>query len=113
MWGRVIEMSLAVWLGLSPFIFQVHTDARLLWTDLCLAALILSLAALSYWFPTRHAHLLSLFVAIGMIAWGRFSTGTPPLPIEQNHIFIGLLLSMIAIIPNHASQPPLEYRHTQ
>ncbi len=109
MWGRVVEIMTAVWLAASPFVFGVQSNATLLWADLGIALLIWLLSGLSYWRPTRHAHLLILLVSVGLILWGRFSV-TPPTPIHQNHIVVGLFLLMIAIIPNNASQPPEAWR---
>ncbi|TWU05819.1 SPW repeat domain-containing protein [Stieleria varia] len=109
MWGRVVEIMTAVWLAASPFIFDVQSNMVLLWSDLGIALLICILAGLSYWKPTRHAHLLSLLVAVGLIIWGRFAV-LPPSPIHQNHIVVGLFLLMIALIPNHASHPPLVWQ---
>lgn len=109
MWGRVIEIMTAVWLGFSPFIFGVQSDGVVLWTDLIVALLICICSGLSYWPPTRHAHLVILAISVGLVVWGRFYE-TPPPPIHQNHIFVGLFLMMIALIPNHASQPPSNWR---
>ncbi|TWU01393.1 SPW repeat domain-containing protein [Neorhodopirellula pilleata] len=105
MWGRVVEIMTAVWLAVSPFVFRVQSDATILWGDQIIALTICVLAGLSYWRPTRHAHLLILVIAVGLIAWGRLA-GTPPPFVHQNHIVVGLFLLMIAIIPNHASYPP-------
>jgi len=105
MWGRVVEIMTAVWLAVSPFVFRVQSDPTILWADQIIALSICVLSGLSYWRPTRHAHLLILLIAVGLIAWGRLS-GTPPPFIHQNHIVAGLFLLMIAIIPNHASDPP-------
>lgn len=110
MWGRVVEMAIAVWLALSPFIFRVQHDARAIAIDFGLSTIILLFASLSYYRPTRYAHLLTLVVAVGMLAWGRFAYGSPPPPIEQNHIFVGFLLLMIALIPSEASLPPEPWR---
>lgn len=110
MWGRVVEMCIAVWLLLSPFIFRASDNVTAVWTDTLLALVIATLASLSYWRPTRHAHLVTLLVAIGMILWGRLSSSSPPPAIEQNHIFVGFFLLIIAIIPNEASRPPAEWR---
>lgn len=109
MWGRIVEIMTAVWLAGSPFIFGVQSDATILWADLGLALLIWTLSGLSYWHPTRHAHLLILVVSVGMIVWGRFYV-TPPPPAHENHIVVGLFLLMIALIPNEASQPPRVWR---
>lgn len=109
MWGRVVEIMTAVWLAASPFVFGVQTDAILLRSDLGVALIIWILSGASYWRPTRHAHLLILVVAVGLIVWGRFAI-IPPTPPHQNHIIVGLFLLMIALIPNEASLPPTAWR---
>ncbi len=109
MWGRIVEIMTAVWLAVSPFVFDVQSNLTLLWTDLGIALVVWTLSGLSYWHPTRHAHLLIVLVSIGLILWGRFAIAPPP-PIHQNHIVVGLFLLMIAIIPNDASRPPRSWR---
>lgn len=109
MWGRVVEIMTAVWLAASPFIFGVQSKATLLWADQLIALLICILSGLSYWYSTRHAHLLILVIAIGLIVWGRFAV-LPPTPPHQNHIVVGLFLLMMALIPNEASMPPRAWR---
>jgi len=109
MWGRVVEIMTAVWLAASPFFFAVQGDRSSLWFDLGVAFLIALFAGLSYWSPTQHAHLLTLIVSLVLILWSRFAESPPP-PIQQNHIVIGLFLLMIALIPNNASQPPRMWR---
>ncbi len=109
MWGRVVEIMTAVWLAMSPWIFHASDNQSLMWADLGVSLLIAVLSGLSYWRPTRYAHLLILAVAIGLIAWGRLA-GTPPPFIHQNHIAVGLFLLMIAIIPCDASNPPKAWR---
>ncbi len=109
MWGRVVEIMTAVWLALSPFIFRVQGDESLVWIDSLTALTIVCLSGLSYWHPTRHAHLGIIVVATGLALWGRLAELPPP-PIQQNHIVVGLFLLMIAIIPNEASRPPKAWR---
>lgn len=106
MWARVVEMGTALWIAVSPWIFSSPpADDVTMWIDQGIATAIFLLACFSYWPMFRHAHLLTLLIAVGLIVWGRLD-GTPPLPIHQNHIVAGLFLLMIAIIPNDASQPP-------
>lgn len=110
MWSRVIEFSLACWLAISPFVFQ-HADNLLLWgVDFGSAALVVCLALSSFWRPLRRAHLLILVVAVFLICFGRIAGNDNMLPAYQNQIVIGLLLLMFAIVPNHASDPPLVRR---
>ncbi|MEZ6090322.1 MAG: hypothetical protein R3C05_20310 [Pirellulaceae bacterium] len=109
MWGRVVEIMTAVWLMASPFVFNVQDDLFVLWVDFGIALLISACSGFSFWGPTRHAHLLILLIALGLMVWGRM-TGTPPPPIHQNHIVVGLFLLMMALIPNDASHPPVAWR---
>ena len=106
MWARVVEFMLGCWLAVSPFIFA-HGENQMLWiADFSAALLVMTLAVLSYWTPTRHAHFGIALVALTMIGFGRLAGGAEVSPALQNHIAIGLLLLMFAIIPNHASHPP-------
>lgn len=106
MWARVVEFILGCWLAVSPFVFR-HGDTTLFWAaDFVAASAVISLALLSYWPPLRHIHLAIAIVAAVMILFGRFASGVAPGPGFQNHIVVGLLLLMFALVPNNASQPP-------
>ena len=109
MWGRVVEIMTAVWLGMSPYIFRSQGNDLIIRVDSLVSLTIIVLSGLSYWRPTRHAHLGILVVAIALTVWGRIAELPPP-PVHQNHIFVGLFLLMIAIIPNHALRPPRVWR---
>jgi hypothetical protein len=113
MWARVVECMLGLWLLLSPFIFRHPDDATMWWTnDIASGTLVIVLALASYWRPTEWTHWWTIAVALWLIGFGRFSA-TPPLePALQNYIFVGLLLGMMAIIPNEASKPPRAWRTT-
>jgi len=39
-----------------------------------------------------------LIVSAGLVVWGRFAV-LPPTPTHQNHIFVGLFLMMLALVP--------------
>jgi hypothetical protein len=111
MWARDVEVMLGVWLALSPFIFRHEPDAKLLWvSDLVSALLVATFALLSYWRPTRHAHLLTIAVALWLIGFGRFGASVPLPWGMQNDIVIGLLLLMFAVVPNEAAIPPSAWR---
>ncbi len=106
MWARVVEVMLGCWLAISPFVFHHSRDDALLWyADWTAATLVTVLALLSYWRPTRWAHLLTIAVALAMVAAGWLQDRPAP-PGWQNHIVTGLILLMTAIIPNHAASPP-------
>jgi hypothetical protein len=105
-WARVVEVTLGCWLAVSPFIFQ-YGGATALWIVNFVAAFaVVVFAVLSWWEPTRHAHLANALVASALIAYGRFAVGAEPDPAHQNFIMIGLLLLMFSIVPNWASAPP-------
>jgi SPW repeat len=111
MWGRVIEAMLGLWLIMSPFIFGHDPTNRPLWSsDLACGAAMVLLALLSFWRYMRYAHLLNLAVASWLIGFGYFYGGHPAAPGYQNDIFVGLILLLLAIIPNEASQPPHSWR---
>lgn len=110
MWPRVVEVMLAIWLALSPFIFQQTSDNPPPWLLYGLALLIATLALLSYWPRARRAHLGILVVAIGMALWGRFAHPSPPPAGYQNLIALGFLLMMFAIIPSDCLRPPQVWR---
>lgn len=106
MWSRVVECMLGCWLAVSPFVFE-HGDEMWLWAaDFMAAGAVITLALLSYWPPTRNAHLATAALAVLMIGFGRIGGGADVEPAYQNHIVVGLLLAMFAIVPNHAGQPP-------
>ncbi len=110
MWSRVVEVMLGCWLMISPFVFHHPSSATALWTnDLSCGAAVAAFALLSYVRQTHHAHLLSIIVAVWLIAfayWQGFGSASPA---SQNHAIIGLLLGMFAVIPNNAGLPAAEW----
>jgi hypothetical protein len=106
-WPRVLEFILGVWLVVSPFIFRHPADERALWTnDFAAGTAISILALLSYWQPFRHVRLAIIGVA-GWLLWFGYQAGSQAnLPAYQNHIVLGLLLLMLAILPNNINAPP-------
>jgi len=109
MWPRVVEMMTAVSLALSPFMFRAQSDPVIVWPGSRIALAIALLAGASYWPWARQAHLSMLLVAVGLIVWERFVQSPPP-PIHQNHIVVGLFLLIVALLPNDASQPTGQWR---
>lgn len=105
MWARVVEVMIACWLAVSPPVFRGADASGACWAfDLVIAGLTATIALASYWPPTRHAHLLLIAVAGVLIGAGMWAPS--PTPLDQNHILVGLLLLLFAIIPNEASRPP-------
>jgi hypothetical protein len=111
MWSRVAELMFGCWLAVSPFIFRHAPDDRLLWiNDLAAAAAVIVCSLCSYARPLRYAHLGTIAVGLWLIGFGYVSSAPPAAPAYQNHILVGLMLLMLAIIPNHASVPPDSWR---
>lgn len=110
MWPRNVEAMLALWLALSPFIFDVSARHSGVWAvDLAAAVLILVLSLGSYWRPLHRAHLGTAIVGLAVLLIGYVQ----PRPVpswHQNHVVVGLLLIMFAIIPGRASLPPSPWR---
>lgn len=107
MWPRVVEVMLACWLAISPFVFGHPDRARELWiNDFACALAVLTFALLSYWRPTRYAHLLVALTGVWLTVFGWLNAGQPPSPAAQNHVFTGLLLLMLGIIPGPEERVP-------
>jgi hypothetical protein len=111
MWSRVVEIMLGCWLLVAPFVFQ-HSAEHVGWwiTDLAAGSAVIMFGLLSHARPTRHAHLLTLIVACGLIGYAFSqalgSAGPHVSPAQQNEVILGFLLLMFALVPNEASQPP-------
>jgi hypothetical protein len=111
MWPRCAEILLAAWLLASPFVFGHADRPALRWQDHGTALALLLLALLSFVPALRRAHLGSVLVALWLIGLGYAgSAGVPPAPASQNHIAVGLVLSLFAIIPSEATRPPVAWR---
>jgi peptidoglycan/LPS O-acetylase OafA/YrhL len=111
MWARDVELMLGLWLTISPWLFRHAPDESALWiNDFLCGSLIAGFAVVSYRKTSRRAHLLTLGVAIWLIAFGYMSAGDPKPPASQNHIVLGLLLLMFAIVPSDANRPPQGWR---
>jgi hypothetical protein len=107
MWARVVEIMLGCWLAVSPFVFRLSSEDRVLrFNDLFSALGVIVLALLSFWPPTQFAHVANFAIGLWLIAFGFLASSYPTPPGLQNDIVVGLLLLMLSIIPNHASRPP-------
>lgn len=110
MWTRTVEICLACWLAISPFVFRVNRDQVAVWaTDLACAGLIVIVSAASLWPRLDKLHLANLLVATGLAATA-LAAGPQPAPPHQNHMVMAFLLAMIAILPTRADSPPRAWR---
>lgn len=110
MWPRVVEAMLGVWLLLSPLVFSVGADHTWVWAaDLGLGGVALVCSLMSYWPPARYAYLGTLAVGLVLVLLGWVQARPVP-PWHQNHIGVGLLLAMFAILPGRVNLPPRPWR---
>lgn len=111
MWPRIVEVALGVWLLISPFVFGHEADEVARWTtDLACGTAVIVLALASLWQPLRQIHLVSIAIGLWLIGNGFVAAPSPPPPALQNHVVVGLLLLMFAILPNDATEPPPGWR---
>ena len=110
MWPRILELVLAAWLVMSPFVFGHYPTERDLWfNDFACAGVIAACALLSFRPATRRAHLVELAVAVWLLAMGYFAR-SEALPALQNNILVAFVLVMVAVIPNDANRSPAQWR---
>jgi len=113
MWSRVVEIMLGCWLALSPFIFRHPAGETQFWiNDFSCALLVIILAMLSWWPPTRYAHVAIAAVGVWLVVFAYLHFGEPPPPALQNNVLVGMLLAMFGIIPNRSSLPPSEWQES-
>lgn len=106
MWARTVEAVLGCWLAISPFIFRHAPGDTYLWAhDFTLATVVFVFAVLSWWPPTRHAHVLNVVAAVWLVGGAYFLAPVPPPGAYQNHVMVGLTLLIFAIVPNDAAMP--------
>ena len=110
MWPRIIEALIGCWLVISPFVFRHSPDDQMLrMHDLWVGCAIVTCAFMSFWRPFRYAHFILIPIAGWLIVFTRWM-GSVELPAYQNHIVVGCLLVMFAILPNDVNSPPEEWR---
>jgi hypothetical protein len=111
MWARVAELMIGVWLMLSPFIFRsTESLDQFVRVDLGAGLLVIVFSLLSFWRRTEWAHLVTVFLAMGLGAWAYLAFERPGPPAAQNEIAVAFLLMLLGIIPNEADQPPRPWR---
>jgi len=111
MWARVVEVTISIWLALSPFIFHYPSEDRFLWTNAFICALLVALFALvSFWSVLQKIHLLTLGIALWLWTLGYSNFPEKASIASQNSVVIGLLLLMLAIIPSHSEQPSSSWK---
>jgi hypothetical protein len=115
MWPRIAELLISAWLAASPWIVPspAGADPIVRTNALVCAALIALFALLSFRAPWEKAHLLSLPVAVWLVAIAFLQPNPPPPAPFQNFVVTGLTLLLFAILPTRASEPPRAWREFQ
>ncbi len=111
MWPRYAEMALALWLVLSPFVLPAGFAEDTLATSAVVSGVLVGLfALLSFEQGLRRLHLASLAVGAWLTLFGYLSTRAEATAPAENHVVVGLLLLMFALLPSEASLPPRSWR---
>ncbi len=111
MWARVIELMLAFWLAISPFVFDYPGHITFYWTtDFVCSALIALFSLLSFHLPLRKMHLCSLLVAFYLVSLGFILKDSPLQPALQNYLVLGITFLMLNIVPTDASDQPQPWK---
>jgi hypothetical protein len=93
MWPRVIEGMLGCWMLATPLVFRGTTAIDDFTTSaLVSGAVVIVMALLSFWEPTRVARFVTLGVSLWLALHGYFAAERPGPPAAQNEIMIGLTL---------------------
>lgn len=111
MWPRVVEVHLAIWLMISPFVLRYPDGERFLWfNDYACASLVALFSLLSFWPRLEKLHLLNLGVAAWLVGVAYLRSQPPAAPPYQNYAVLALLLLTFGILPSHASEPPRKWK---
>lgn len=111
MWPRVSELFLGGWLMVSPLVFRATAGAEsFVGRDLIVGMVVVLLSLMSFWRRPARAHLLTAVLSVGLWGMAYFGWPRPGPPAAQNEIATALFLLMLAIIPNNANRPPVEWR---
>ena len=107
MWPRTVEILVGVWLAVSPFVFGYTDEMAAWWTiDFLAATLIVGVGMVRFWRPMRRAKVVTLFVAGALAGYSYLALDHPSPPHAQNHLVVGILLLMMAMIPSPSERPP-------
>lgn len=104
MWSRSFIIVFALWLIISPYIFQDKSvsDGFYTWNGF----LLFFLSGLSAFSKFARVAWLVFGQALFLFFYGRFAFDHPHPPGAQNLVLTSLLTMMMAIIPLKDQQPP-------
>jgi hypothetical protein len=107
MWPRIAEIVLAFWLLVSFFVLGYDAAHRtLIVLDVVLALLVLGCLARRLVLPGKRMPIGVLAAALTLVLHGFLSSEHPmPLPM-QNHLIVGCLLALLALVPSYHEVAP-------
>lgn len=111
MWPRITELIIGLWIVASPFLFGVADIASsLAATSLVCGTVVVTASILSFWEPARHARAATALIGLWLLGFA-YMTAARPAELELQNLFVcGLLLILLAVVPNEAKQPPRPWR---
>jgi hypothetical protein len=103
MWPRYLEMVIGVWWIIAPLFTTSRIAAE---HHIFFGLMMLGAASISFWGPFRKSHLLNAAIALAiLIEIFYLYPFLPPIPVQMD-LFSAWVLSMLALLPNHAFDPP-------
>lgn len=99
MWARQLELTLGLWLLVSPFVFGHAGDTASWATDLLCGYAVAILSLLPRWTALRRAHLLNVPIACWLVVTGALRA---PAPAALNELAVGVVLVVLALASIHA-----------
>lgn len=107
MWGRILQMLCAGWLAVSPFLLSAGEEPALAFiSNFVCASVIFLLAAGSFYRRAPHLHVATALPALWIIAVAFLAEPSPPPPLHQNGVILGMVLLILIFVPSHAAKPP-------
>ena len=113
MWARYIEVFLGLGVIACAWVLPHPEAPWRVWNDVVCGVLVILLAILSFFGPTRWAHIGIGAVGLWLGGTAYFSVERPGPAAAQCEIVLALLLLLMFLIPNEATEPPVPWRRPQ
>lgn len=108
MWPRISELLIGIWLVAAPAVLAYPGPASVANSVLSGAA-VTALSLLAWLGGFGHARFGTLLISVWLGAFAYFASSHPAPPFRQSEFLAGILLAMMAIIPNRCNRPPVPW----